>query len=184
MATTAKEWKKKNKAHELQLPSGNTCLVRRPGPSVFMQQGMMPNSLLGVVMPLLEDAREKGKLEGGAPLPQEAFVALEKDIIENPEKLTDMFALADNITVACVVAPVVHPVSLRNEILADDSLNDEEKQAKIDDHLFVDDVDDEDKLFIMNFVVGGTADLDRFREGAEALVAAGQDGPEVPDSTE
>lgn len=187
MATTnAKEWKKgkKGKYFELEVPSGNTCLVRRPGPDLFTQQGNIPNSLLGVVMPLLEQAQAEGKKGDSTPMPDDAFVELQKAIIEDADKLKDMFAMMDSIVVSCVVAPVVHPISKREEIMADESIPEEERLEKIEDMLFVDEVDFEDKAAIFNYAVGGTADLERFRSGTAALVAAGQDGPAVPQSSE
>lgn len=186
MVTQANQWKK-NKGHELTVPSGNVCLVRRPGPEAFLtmsgspDQGGVPNPLLQHIMPLLEDAQKKGGKGDSSPVPVEALDELRSVILENPEKLQDMFALMDNVVMNCVIAPVVSPASLRAEILADEELTSDQKTAKLEDCLFVDDVDFEDKAYIFNYVVGGTANLEQFREGALALVGSGQDGAEVPD---
>jgi hypothetical protein len=181
MATAAKDWKKgnKEKAYELEVPSGNTCLVRRPGPEAFLNSGNIPNSLLGVVMPLLEQAEKDGKSGDADPIPETALVALQKEIIENPAKLKDMFDMIDQIVVSCVIEPVVQPTSRRDEIRANEDLTDDERSTLLEDTLFVDDVDFEDKSFIFDYVVGGTADIERFRSGSQALVAARQAGPKV-----
>lgn len=164
MVTDAKSWKKKEekKGYELPLPSGNVCLVTRPGPEVFLKQGGVPNGLLGIVLPLLEEAQEKGKQGDGAPLPDEAMVELQKAITADPAKLADMFEMVDNITVQCVLEPLVSPAPPKGT-------------ARDPELLYVDEVDFEDKIFIFQFAVGGTADLEQFRSGTQALVAAGQD---------
>lgn len=186
MATAAKDWKKgkSDKNYELEVPSGNTCLVRRPGPQALLQSGSIPNSLLGVVMPLLEEAEKKGKQGDSSPTPDAAMADLQKAIIDDPEKLQDMFAMVDHVALQCVIAPHLTPASVRAEILANEELTQEEKDAQLEELLFVDDVDFEDKMVIFNYAVGGTADLERFRAGTQALVAAGQDGPAVHDPTE
>lgn len=167
MATNAKEWKKKSaKSYELEVPSGNVCLVRRPGPSIFAElSGSIPNSLLGEVLPLLEEAERKGKTGDSSPVPPEALAELQDKILKSPQQLSEIVMMADEVTVRCVVEPVVHRVP-------EDGERDEDK-------LYVDEVDFEDKIFIMNFVVGGTANLERFREGTQELVAAGPGSPEV-----
>lgn len=182
MATSAKEWKKKSKKeHELTVPSGNVCLVRRPGPALFAElSASIPNALLSEVMPLLEDAKEKGKTEGGEALPPGALNKLQDQIVDNPSMIADMIELVDAVALRCVVSPELAPVSERERILNDQELTEEEKQEKLDELLFVDEVDFEDKMFIFQFVSGGTRDFERFRSGTQELVAARQDGEEVP----
>jgi hypothetical protein len=188
MATSAKDWKKKEEGHELEVPSGNTCLVRRPGPQAFLSGGSIPNSLLAHIMPLLEDAQEKGAQGDKAPIPEAAFADLQKQIMDDPAKLQDMFMMVDNIAVQCVIEPVLSPVPLwtvEDQAAGRCTLEavGREAQSKKDaELLYVDQVDFEDKVFIFAFAVGGTADLERFRTGTEALVAAGQDGSAVPDA--
>lgn len=163
MVTEAKNWKKAESTHELTVPSGNVCLVRRPGPSVFLEDGNIPNSLLTLVMPLLEEAQDKGKTGDSTPMPDSSFADLQKIILDDPTKLKDLFTMMDHITVACVVSPVVLP---EPEIGGE----------RDPEALYVDEIDFEDKSFIFNFIVGGTADLERFREGTDSAVAARQAG--------
>jgi hypothetical protein len=185
MATSAKDWKKKEEGHELEVPSGNTCLVRRPGPQAFLQVGIIPNSLLGIIMPLLEDAKEAGAQGDTTPVPETALADLQKEVLDDPTKLQDMFAMVDNIAVLCVIEPALLPVpSWTTEDLeagrcTAEMVGREARSKKDAEQLYVDDVDFEDKVFVFQYAVGGTADLERFREGTEALVAAGQDGAEV-----
>lgn len=171
MATAANQWKKKEEGHELTVPSGNVCLVRRPGPDLFMGSGMVPNSLLGIVMPLLQDAQEKGKEGDSSPVPVEVLEPLQQNIMEDPEKISDMFVMIDSITLKCVIEPALSPVP-------------EQGEERDPERLYIDDIDFEDKIYIFNYAVGGAADLERFRLGTEAVVAGGQGGSEVSQPTE
>ena len=51
MVTSAKAWKGKQQAGELELalPSGNTCLVRRLQPEAFLTSGLIPDELSKMV---------------------------------------------------------------------------------------------------------------------------------------
>jgi len=136
--TSAKQWKSKtSKGTPLVVPSGNTCLVRTPGMQVFIKQGLIPNSL----MPIVQEAMNKGK----------APKNLEFDPDKNPELLNEMMDLMDAVTVYCVIEPKVEP---------EPATEDERR----DDVLYVDEVDFNDKMFIFQYAVGGTADLAKFRE--------------------
>lgn len=180
MVTKASDWKKSGGTvggtYELKVPSGHTCLVKRPGPEMFAQQGLMPNSLLEIVMPLIERAQEEGKTGDSTPMPDASMAELQKQILNDPVKIADMITSVDNITVFCVLQPKVWPVSKRDEVLADPDIAEDVKEATLAEYLFVDEVDFADKMFIFQYAVGGSANLERFREGTEALVDAGQAG--------
>ena len=186
MATTARSWKKKNKddkkLHDVSLPSGNVAQVRRPGPELFVRQGLVPNGLLQMVLPLLEDAKKQGAKGDTSEIPEAEFAKLQEELLSDPSKFADMITMVDNITLACVVQPKVWPASKREEIMAQegwDQLDAEAQEAALDEYLFVDEVDFEDKMMIFQFAVGGTADLERFRLGTESAVAARQASAEV-----
>ena len=102
------------------------------------------------------------------------------ELLNDSSKFADMITMVDAIAIHCVLAPVVSPESLRAEIWADPGLTQQEKEAKCEELLFVDEVDFEDKMFIFAYAVGGPADVERFRSGTQSLVAAGQAGSEVP----
>lgn len=152
-ATSAKAWKGKTsmKPHELEVPSGNVCLVQRVGMESLVKGGMIPNSLLGMVSDQLEKA-SKGKAM--TELDEAQMMAQLQD---NPEKLQEMFDMVDLITMQVVIEPKLEPVP-------------EDDNDRDDDLLYVDQVDLEDKLFIFDWVVGGVGDVASFRgELAERL---------------
>ena len=132
--STAAQWKQAAQGKPLEVPSGNTALVRNVGMEVFLRRGLVPNSLMGYVRTAMSGKEVELKVE---------------DITEG--QLEDMIGLFDAVVVYCVVEPAVLPVPAEGE---------ERDPAA----LYVDEVDFEDKQFIFQWVVGGTRDLEKFRE--------------------
>lgn len=154
MATSAKDWKAKAHA-DLPLPSGNTCRVRRISLETLMSRGSIPNSLMGIVKKAFEGKRPEAK-----------------DLQElDAAAISDTFRLYDIVTVACVVEPAV-------------SMPPEDDKDRDDDTLYVDEVDMEDKAFIFQWAVGGTADVEKFRQQSSSVLGALSEGEAVRDSTE
>jgi hypothetical protein len=120
--------------------------VRTPGAEEFIQMGMVPNSLIGII----QTAAQKGE----APAEKEL-----QEIMEDPKKLKDMFKFVDEVTMYCCIDPVVHPTPKKGEVLDEDLL-------------YVNEVDLEDKMFILQFAMGGTRNLETFREQQNAGVDA------------
>jgi len=145
--STAAQWKRSggNEPIKLELPSGNVCLARNPGMEMFLTQGLIPNALL----PLVQQAVQQG--EGLKP-EQTA------ELGSSPEMLSQVIEFANAALVHCVVEPVVSPVP-------------EFGMMRDPDLLYADDVALEDKVFIMQWVVGGTSDLERFRQEQAAAMA-------------
>lgn len=156
--TPVSQWKQKKEPVPLELPSGNTCLVRPVGMQAFLKQGFIPNSLLGIVQAGLK-AGETGK---PAEIDTDALMA---EALADPEKLQDIFDIADSVTVYCVVEPPVHPIP-------EDNLREEDK-------LYVDELDLDDKMFIFQFAVGGSRDLEPFRQATGSGMGPVSDGDYV-----
>lgn len=145
--TPVQTWKKRvTEGTLLTVPSGNTALVRAPGMQAFLKEGVIPNGLKSII----QDAMVTG-LAPGADVQQ--------SMLDDPEKLQQIMDLVDAVTVACCLDPVVVPVphDLNGEVLGFNHPDRDENT------LYVDEVDFNDKLFIFNFAVGGTADLEKFR---------------------
>lgn len=158
--TSAKGWKKADEGEDLELPSGNIALVRRPGLERLIAADFIPDSLL----PMAENAVQQGK--GGKPA--EVKPAQTAEMVKDKKMVADVFLTMDRVAEMVVVEPkVVH----HRRQAEDDSwveLTDEEKEAyedkNGDDFLWSDVVDFQDKAFIFQFVCGGTRNLERFRE--------------------
>lgn len=137
-------WKKAGGGHELTCPSGQSCRARRPGIQTFITRGMIPNQL----MPLIE-----GAISG-----KEVDVAeLAKGL--DLEKIQDMMGLFDAVTIYCVMEPKVLPLPPEDE-------------ERDDDAVYVDMIEMDDKMFIFQWAVGGTSDLEEFRKQSSATVDA------------
>ena len=90
--TPAATWKSKAaKGGELQVPSGNVCLVRKPdGMRVFMAKGMIPNSL----MPIIQSAIDAGTKGEAKPVDPADMMA---KVMESPDMIADMIELVDAV---------------------------------------------------------------------------------------
>lgn len=147
-ATSAQDWKSSN-AHEVEVPSGNVALVRRKGMQAFLKKGMIPNSL----MPIVQKAIKSGDFDM-------------KEGLENLDEkmLQDIMDMYDTVVVECVVQPKVTAVP------TDDEGNALPYDQREEGLLYVDEVDFEDKVFLFQWVVGGTKDLEQFRQQQSAAV--------------
>lgn len=164
----------------LKVPSGNICLVRPVGINTFLKRGRIPNALMPMITRAMEQAKGRGPDDEDFD-DEKAAAEIVAELTSNPEKLEDVVELADLVTVETVVEPRVAPIPHWDE---DDHVRGacakEEVGKEVPIHLrkegvlWVDLVDLEDKLFIFNFVVGGTRDLERFRGQSAAALDAVQ----------
>lgn len=156
-ASSVKGWKEKGKGlgviHEVVVPSGNTARMRRPGLDTFLRLGLIPNSLMSIISGHISKAKD------GKPADLDDVGAEMAKLMEDPVKLGDILQFADNVLIHCAVEPEVHPVTSGQE-------------ARNNDWLYVDEVDFDDKMFIFQWAVGGTEDLETFRAEQAAGVGA------------
>jgi hypothetical protein len=151
--TSAAEWVTANAQNNplpvaLKLPSNNVCLVQPIGPMMMLSEGLVPNPLLPIVQKAMEAA------QGGETVTTDEVV---ENLTSEPEQMQAILQMANNVTVYCVLEPNVQPVPAPG-VPRDPSL------------LYVDRVDFEDKLFVMQFAMGGTRDLEPFRQELAAAV--------------
>jgi hypothetical protein len=161
MVTSANEWRGR-KGTELNLPSGNTALVRAPGIQHFLKAGRLPNSLRTMIMRGIK-GDEKVKLEA---------------LFEDESNFIELFELIDQVLLQVVIEPEVKPVPL------DDEGVEVPLGSRDQGFIYVDEVDMEDKFFIFQFAVGGTRDLERFREEQATGLANLQSSESLASSSE
>lgn len=193
MATSAQNWKKPE-LHELKLPSGNVCLLRRPGMEKLLAAGVLPDSLTPIAIKAIEKAQS-----GGRPEPEdrkrkkgekdnELDPEMMKEFLEKEGALEDIFAAFDKVTAMVVEEPQVE-YHMRQR-LSDDGqpLQDTNGRAvweviprseRSEEILYTDDVDADDKSFIFEFVAGGDPRDDSFPDAGDD-VADVQSKPDVP----
>jgi len=147
--TPASTWKKKaTEGTLIRVPSGNTALIRTPGIEIFLTEGIIPNPLMPLVKSFMSAA--------GSPTAKEDLEGLAND----PEKINQMMALADVIVIYCCLDPVVHEKPYdENGVLIPIG-----NPRRDPDALYVDEVDVNDKLFVMNYAIGGSEFGEKFRD--------------------
>lgn len=151
---------------DVLLPSNNLVLARRVGLDTFMRNGFIPNS----IMPLITKALDEGK----APSKRQLADAVD---ISSDGAINDMMKMYDDVLVYCVLQPKVTPMPT-------DETGEVWLDRKDPDLLYPDDVDFEDKQFLFNWAVGGTADVARFRNEQEKAVEPVSSGEGMEQETE
>lgn len=158
---------------DLDLPSGERCQVKRPG-----IQGLIKANVLHSLDTLTSIVQTETipKAEG-KPLASEKDV---ESIVNDPAKFGKMMDTVDKIVIHVVTQPKV--VSNLVPVLDEDGnqtkvdgeiatreLEDSEREDGV---VYVDYIDAMDKMYIMNFAVGGSADLAEFRQATETSVGS------------
>lgn len=189
MATSARNWKKPDN-FELKLPSGNTCLVKRPGMEKLLSAGILPDTLTPIAMEAIkksqsgpkqpEDHKKKKSQEDQGLDPE-----LMAKFLEQEGALEDIFMAFDKVTAMCVIEPKVklhlvqvmdedgHPKKTASgrdvwkEIPEDERESEEER-----DFLYTDEVDGKDKEHIFNFVSGGSPELATFPDAGDDVATS------------
>jgi hypothetical protein len=178
MATKASEWKgaRPTGNQEVELPSGNTALVQQLQPEAFLSSGVIPDALSGMITQAIQS--KKG-------LPPQAM----NDISKDPKKLMAALEMMDRVLCYVVIEPHVE-MPPKCKI----AMNGEPCESYLDvpqhtdpkhpnhhsfvegdrtpDVLYADAVDTNDKMFIFNYAVGGTKNIESFREQLSGNVGA------------
>lgn len=152
-------WKKKTTGgHVIELPSGNHARVKAPGLPTFLKMGFIPDNLVNIV---------KGAVEGKKQ--DEADIVGE--LISDQKRMSDLFDLYDRVVEFVFVEPRLEAPP-------------EDEADRSSDIVYTDEVTFEDKAFVFNFAVGGTADLHRFRQQSTDAMERVRDREAVGSSAE
>lgn len=140
---------------EVKCPSGQMCLAQRPGLEGMIKAGLLKdfNALAGIVGVKIDAKKNPAKALKAA----QGKISAEK-LFENPEMLDNMLHMVNKITCHVVVEPEVHMPP-----------NDVTNRKR--DLIYADDIDLNDRMFLFNWAMGGSNDLDSFRAGLNANVA-------------
>lgn len=156
---------KKRMGGEMELPSGLIARVRNPGGmQSFMTGGAIPNNLMVII--------KNGLSKGKAP---EATELMNSEGGFDEEMLQDMTALLDAVVVKVMVEPRVAPRLTQADVDAYNTKHPEEPVESIEDlrsdHvLYADEIPDDDKNFLFQWLSGGTRDLEEFRKQSKQHV--------------
>ena len=137
-----------------ELPSGLYMRLKNPGGmAALVASGIMPNSLMGIVNQSLTAGQTASEEE------IKSLVVTEEGV--DAKFLEEMQVLLNTLIVICSVEPDVQPVP-------------EDEADRSDDVVYADEISDEDKMFVFQWVTGGVNDQERFRkEHAKRMAALG-----------
>ena len=187
---------------DLEVPSGQLCLVRRPGVTGLIRAGILDSldSLTGMVQTEHIDRVEREK--SGKTITPEDIASLQN----NKERLTEALDLMDKVLTHVVIEPrlylpfeydeeagkyilmarldkqtgaqqVIDGVPATDMVpIADDN--------RVPGRAYTDMIDVVDKVFIFQFVVGGVSDLETFRKEFEGSLAGLETVTGVPRAAE
>jgi hypothetical protein len=157
-ASSAADFKAKSlrKGKEMVLPSGFTCVATRVNLMVFMKTGRIPNSLRGLI--------DKG-MSGKEVTQDEILDKLLSGDDATLKSFEDMMNMVDAVVCDVMIDPKVIPAPDNEEPRSEE--NPKGRSATL---LHVDEMDEEDRMFVFNFAVGGTRDLETFRKGQNSNV--------------
>lgn len=174
------DFKNKNR-HEVELPSGNVVLLKRIGPDGLLEKlGEVPNFLAGELEDII---REKRNMK-----PAEI-----KKLAEKPEDLQRVLEFMDAMVCDAVLQPHVefplcqHPVNgipceRRRSQHTD---RDHSYVHPVDDEmLFADELDLDDKVYIVQWCIAGVNELSSFRTEYQNVVASVANVEDVPEEAE
>jgi len=91
MVTEISKWKKDTGPLPLEVPSGNTCLVRQKPLTACLKAGLVPNPMLALV---------KRSIQTGQGFETEDL---------SDDQILALITLIDNVVMACTVEPKVYP---------------------------------------------------------------------------
>jgi len=155
----------------ITLPSGQVCKAKRLG-----MEGILTAGLLGDADSLTAYVGRKHvrKIKGGKGADTEAVNV--RSLANDPEALKKVVFLVDRATPHIVSEPKVH---LHLEFLEDGDTRMIPVEEREEGEIYTDMIGLEDKMFLFQFAVGGSGDLERFRGESEAALEDVSDGEDV-----
>jgi hypothetical protein len=126
----------------LTLPSGNTMRLKNPGIMELAHQGLIPNALMATIMTSVQKGQEPTA-----------------DSLMEGVEVQDMFDMMANAIISMAVEPEIHPIP-------------EAGEPRDPELLYIDEMDEPDKMFIWQWATGGTDDVEQFRRESGDVLAA------------
>lgn len=152
---------------DVDLPSGETCQAKRPGVPGLIELGLLDSfdDLTAFVQIEHIDPKTARGQKVSPEQARDAAIAIMKD----PDKLAKMLHLVDRVVVGIVTQPIVW-IDYQQKDESDEAWEKRQAKAQEDEAVAVRDIDLDDKMFLLNWAVGGTSDLKAFRQGSQELM--------------
>jgi hypothetical protein len=159
--TTAAGWKKSGSSLnpvELELPSGNVVLAKKPGLMNLLRENVLPDFLSTIAQEQVDAAKGKA----GAKEPDFDFNRVMEE--RGPEGIAEFFEAFHRIAAHAVVEPDLR--FHKEEVEYEDGTSGWElipEEDRDDDAVYTDQVDENDCIFIGNWAMSGQTDMASFR---------------------
>lgn len=163
-ATTARQWRSK-KPEPIELPSGNMASVRTASMEFFLASGFIPNSLKTMVQKQIQEVVHEEN-------PREAQKMNEEiaKVLEDEDSLKDLIEMYDKIAIHCFIDPKLSDAPFEKDEDGNFIHDEDGYRIPVDidernqELLYVDEIEFEDKVFVFQLAVGGTKDIESFRQ--------------------
>jgi hypothetical protein len=159
-------------SEDLECPSGQVCLVRRIDPMQLLADGVLSKS--DMLTALVDQKHVSKKAKGGRNSAKSQEMSNEmvmKQALKDPKKMQELVDVVNAVTLATVIKPELHPVP-------------EDEEDRIPGNVYIDSVDINDKMFIVQYAFAGHRDAAKFRRELQQSVERLADGEGVPEETE
>jgi hypothetical protein len=155
---------------DITLPSGETCRARRPGVQGLIAMGLLDSfdSLTSLVQTEhIEAKTARGKTPAKVDADQVQDMAA--ILMGDKDKLAKLLHMLDRVVAGIVIQP---PVWIDYQIDKEPDSEWEKRQVQAEESgaVAVRAVDLDDKLFLIQWAVGGSSDLAAFRQGSQELM--------------
>lgn len=140
-------------AEDLTVPSGQMCLVRRPGVQGLMEAGVLRDiDSLSALVNEKHIKRVQGKAVGDGKI-DAASLMQDKDGLKN------LMHVVDRVICYVVMKPLI-------------TMTPNDPTSRVSGVIYADMVDLVDKMFIFQYAVGGTRGLEEFRQQLDTSVGS------------
>lgn len=169
-----KEWKRGVGATRLELPSGKVCLAKRVGMQTFLKTEAVPEKLEAFIRDLTDRARID---QLGPELLQDGRLVWQIEQTMDRSLVLTMCSPPVQLPPGCAHEGCGRYLNFSDPVhnrSFDGFQHDYAPPERDDDVLYTDEIDVRDKLFLFNWTMGGTANIESFhRRWAEATAIVG-----------
>lgn len=153
----------------LELPSGATCQAQRPGVQGLIAAGVLDSfdSLTSLVNVEHVQKHTAAGMAQAARVSRQQAAKAAAGLMADPSKLVNGLQMVDRLAAYVITQP---PCWVDYKMTDESDEDWAQRQQDEGDRLAIRRVSLDDKMFLMTWAVGGSADLERFRqEFADAL---------------
>lgn len=157
---------------DLTLPSGETCSARRPGVQGLIAAGLLDNfdQLTALVQTEHIEKHSNRPVAAREQLTDAERVQAGLALIKDQDKLHAGFMLIDKLVAFIVTEPRVW-IDYQTKDEDDEAFQRRLELAEASGAIGVRDIDLNDKVYLVNWAVGGSSDLESFRQGLQSGMA-------------